>query len=113
MIISERIFQILKEKEMTQKEFSNNTGIAQSTISDWKTKKTNPAADKIMIICDTLDITPYELLSGAESEKFKQLDYVIVDKSMDEYILIETYGKLKQNRKMRLMGYLQALSEEE
>jgi len=112
MIISERIFQILKEKEMTQKEFSNNTGIAQSTISDWKTKKTNPAADKIMIICDTLDVTPYELLSGTENDKFKQLDYVIIDKSMDEYKIVETYGNLKQTNKARLLGYLQALAEE-
>lgn len=48
MIISERIFKILNEKDMSQKEFSSLTGIACSTISDWKHKKTNPSSDKIM-----------------------------------------------------------------
>ena len=43
MIISERVFKLLKEKNISQKEFSEATGIAQSTISDWKRKKTNPA----------------------------------------------------------------------
>ena len=43
-------------------DFSKATGIAQSTISDWKRKKTNPSADKIMIICNVLKVTPYELL---------------------------------------------------
>ena len=46
MIISERIFKIMEEKGMTQLEFSAGTGIAQSTISDWKRKKTNPSAEK-------------------------------------------------------------------
>lgn len=69
MIISERIFQVLKEKRISQKYFSEQTGIAQSTISDWKRKKTNPASDKIMAICNVLELTPYELLEGTESRK--------------------------------------------
>ena len=40
MIISERIFSILTEKGISQKTFSAMTGISQSTISDWKRKKT-------------------------------------------------------------------------
>lgn len=30
-------------------------------ISDWKRKSTNPAADKILIICEALDISPYSI----------------------------------------------------
>lgn len=62
MTISERIFKIMEEREISQIDFSKETGIAQSTISDWKRKKTNPSADKIMIICNALNVTPYELL---------------------------------------------------
>ena len=36
--ISDRIFELLKEKGMSQKEFSARTGIAESSISDWKKK---------------------------------------------------------------------------
>lgn len=111
MIISERIFNILAEKKITQKQFSERTGISQSTISDWKTKKTNPAADKIMVICDVLGVTPYELLSGAESKNHKQLDYIIVDKTSEEYQLLEVVNTMESAEKNRLWGYIQALTE--
>ena len=56
MYIRDRIFQKLDELDMTQKEFSEKTGIPQSTISDWRKKKTNPTAEKVMIICKVLNI---------------------------------------------------------
>ena len=68
MYIRDRIFQKLEELNMTQKEFSEKTGIPQSTISDWRKKKTNPTAEKIMIICKVLDVTPEWLLSGIEAQ---------------------------------------------
>ena len=64
MIISERIFKILKDKNMSQNAFAKQVGLASSTISDWKTKKTNPSADKIMDICMVLEVTPEQLLTG-------------------------------------------------
>ncbi len=64
MTISERIFEILSERKMTLTELSDRTGIAQITISDWKTKKTNPAVYNNMTLCEIFEITPYELLTG-------------------------------------------------
>lgn len=69
MIISERIFKIMREKNITQLDLSEKTGIGQSTISDWKTKKTNPSADKIMILCESLEVTPEELLQDTMTPK--------------------------------------------
>ena len=66
MIISERIFYIMEQKNMSQLELSRRTGIATSNISDWKKKKTNPKADCLLSICDALDITPEQLLTGKE-----------------------------------------------
>ena len=45
MIIRERIFYIMEQKNMSQLELSRRTGIATSNISDWKKKKTNPKAE--------------------------------------------------------------------
>ena len=64
--VSGRIFELLRARNMSQKEFAQKTGIAESSISDWKKKRTNPSSDKILIICEVLEVTPYELLSGAE-----------------------------------------------
>ncbi len=112
MLISERIFELLLSKEMSQKEFSKRTGISQSTISDWKRKKTNPASDKIMLICDVLHVTPYELLSGTEKSNYAQLDYVVIDKKSPDYIFLETIRKFNKLEKERILGYMQALQEE-
>ena len=109
MIISERVFMLLEERGMSQKEFSEKTGISQSTISDWKRKKTNPASDKIMLICDVLNVTPYELLSGIENEKYTELDYVVVDKDSGDYTFLEAFRKADQKEKNRIMGYMEAL----
>lgn len=72
MLISERIYKYLDEKGISQIEFAKRTGISQSTVSDWRRKGTNPSADKIMIICEVLDISPYELLQGTENKKHKE-----------------------------------------
>ena len=64
MLISERIFKILKDKNMSQSAFAKQVGLAGSTVSDWKTKKNNPSADKIMDICMALEVTPEQLLTG-------------------------------------------------
>ena len=109
MTISGKIFELIKEKGMTQKEFGRRTGIPQSTISDWKGKQLNPASDKILIICDVLEVSPYELLGAAESSKYVVPDHVIVQKDTEEYVLIERYRKLGKDQRERLLGYMEAI----
>ena len=58
MTIRDRIFARISELDITQKEFAKRTGIPETTVSDWKKKKTNPTAEKILIICKVLDVTP-------------------------------------------------------
>ena len=114
MIISERIFQRIKELGISQKEFADRTGITPSTISDWKHKKTNPAADKLMIICKALQTTPNELLSDTSDNQDKwDVDYMLVDEQSEDYILLQQYHTLDVAKKSRLMGYLQALCQTE
>ena len=114
MLISERIFELLIDKGMSQREFSQRTGISQSTISDWKTKKTNPSADKIMDICEALEITPEQLLTGKGIDE----DYVEYNakkakrepeiSKADMRILEDIHGMKVEQRK-RLMKYMEAL----
>ena len=115
MLISERIHTLIKEKKMTQLEFAHRTGISQSTISDWRRKGTNPSSDKIMIICEVLEVSPYELLLGTENTKLKeykqpkQPDFIVVNKDSKEYVLIETYQKMDSDEKARLEEYMTSL----
>ncbi|SDB47895.1 Transcriptional regulator, contains XRE-family HTH domain [Pseudobutyrivibrio sp. YE44] len=109
MTITERIFCLLKQKGMTQKDFSIATGIAPSTISDWKRKGFTPSADKIMDICAALNVSPEQLLTGTGIDSVEdsveyQLDY-------QGKQLIAEYGELNSDAKKRLMAYAKKLRE--
>lgn len=112
MTISERIFKVMEEQGMTQLEFSRLTGIAQSTISDWRRKGTNPAADKLLIISNVLNVSVYELLQDQDSVNPEKdpVDLVIVSKDSESYQLLAGFNKLDRRAKDRLIGYLSALS---
>lgn len=116
MIISERIFKILRDKNMSQNEFAKRVGLASSTISDWKTKKTNPSADKIMDICAVLEVTPEQLLTGkgidedfVDSKPKKAKEQPVLSKA-DIRILEDIHG-LKEAQRKRLMKYMEALKQ--
>lgn len=113
MTASERILQLLDERKISQKEFSDKTGIPQSTVSDWRKKKTNPASDKIMIICKVLDVTPEWLLSGIEEDgsRGNKADYYVIDRESDLGELMSAYSDMDLNQRNRLIGYAKALLE--
>ena len=117
MLISERIYKYLEEKGISQLEFAKRTGISQSTISDWRRKGTNPSADKIMIICDVLGVTPYDLLLETENHKmkeympYKDVDYMVIYKDSKEYEMLANYRKMDSDMQKRLESYMKALKD--
>lgn len=93
MNIYEKIFDRLKELNMSQSELSRRTGIATSTISDWRKKKINPQADKLVTICKALDMSLADLLCDEEDMKNEILttdylneDNILIEKLIDSNI---------------------------
>ena len=113
MIISERILKVLKDRNMTQADFAKQVGIAPSAISEWKKRKTNPAADKIMDIWNVLQITPEQLLTGKGIEDEEELAAASTESRFTPYDiqLIEDYHGLKEEQKKRLMAFMEALKK--
>ncbi len=111
MLIRDRIFNKLEELNMTQKEFSKRTGIAESTISDWRKRHTNPTAEKIMIICKVLDVTPEWLLSGieAQGDRGNPQKWFAVDSKTESGQLLIAFNSMDERRQARLLGYAEAL----
>lgn len=116
MTISERIFKILKEKNMSQNAFAKQAGLAGSTVSDWKTKKTNPSADKIMDICRVLEVTPEQLLTGKGIDE----DYVeykwkkektVQEISKADIRILKDIHAMKEEQRKRLMKYMDTLKQ--
>ena len=113
MIISERILKVLKDRNMTQADFAKQVGIAPSAISEWKKRKTNPAAEKIMDICNVLQITPEQLLTGRGIEDEETIAAASPESRFTPYDiqLIEDYHGLKEEQKKRLIAFMEALKK--
>ncbi len=106
MQIGSKIFEILKQRGITQKEFSMKTGIAESTISDWKRKGFNPSAGKLPVICSVLGVSLDELLDDGtgSSNRKDSIDYTF-SINQDEKNLIELFRKADDVQKKRLYSY--------
>lgn len=109
MIISERIFEIMKEQKISQRELARRTGMTASTISDWNTKKTNPSADKLLVISQALGVSVEDLLVDSERYEEKKFEEIDIKKIGDNEILSE-YHNLSKSQKQRLIKYLRRLS---
>ena len=85
MNIYEKIFARLEELHMSQTELSRRTGIATSTISDWRKKQINPQADKLVAICKALEMSLVDLLCDEEEDA----QQVVVDYLFDDKYVLE------------------------
>ena len=99
----EKIFARLEELHMSQIELSRRPGIATSTISDWRKKKINPQADKLVAICRALDMSLVDLLCDEEKlDQTIQTEYIL-----DERHIIEVFRNSDFETKRRLLRYFE------
>ena len=108
MTIGERLFKIMNEKNISMPELSRMTGISRHTIFDWQRRNTNPGADKIMVICEALQITPEELLIGKQDNENSKYDHSIITDDIEMQIMKECHD-LSETKKKRLLAYVSML----
>lgn len=101
----DQIFRLLNERGISQRELSKRTGISTSTISDWKTKGNVPTADKIVLVCEALNVSPEEIL-GKSVDLSEQR---IVSKDEPLWQLVEYYDRLEKGEQERLLRYMMAI----
>lgn len=68
-VIKNRIFALLDEKGISQKEFAKMLGVSSQTVTDWKKGKSRSYSLKLSAIAEALDTTPIWLYFG-EGRKF-------------------------------------------
>lgn len=104
MNIYEKIFARLEELHMSQIELSRRTGIATSTISDWRKKQINPQADKLVAICKALEMSLVDLLCDEEDKKNTILT---VDYALDGQTIINHIENSSVETKRRIISYFE------
>ncbi|MCI8965714.1 MAG: helix-turn-helix transcriptional regulator [Clostridia bacterium] len=76
MNIGEKLFELRKEKNLSQEEVADKLNVSRQTISKWETNQSTPDFDKIIPICELFEISTEELLTGkkAEGEEVKNIE---------------------------------------
>lgn len=68
MNIGEKIFELRKEKKLSQEEVADKLNVTRQTVSKWETNQSLPDFDKIVPLCDLFEISTDELLKGIKTE---------------------------------------------
>ena len=91
-----KIFELMRERGISQKELSKRTGIPTSTISDWKRKGTVPSSDKIIAICKALNVRVDEVFEKIEKAETKQR---VITKQDDLWDCVCEYDEMEPAKK--------------
>ena len=69
MSLGNRLYNLRKNKNISQEEAAEKLGVTRQTISKWETDQSLPDFDKILPLCVLYEITTDELLTGNKKEK--------------------------------------------
>lgn len=85
----DRIFDIMKEKELTAYRVSKDTGISQASLADWRKGRSKPKMDKLQILSEYFGVS-IAYLTGESNEiddtqQIQAPNGYYVDKETAEY----------------------------
>lgn len=79
-MLGERLFELRKNKNLSQEDVAEKLNVTRQTISKWETGQSMPDFDKIVPLCELYEITTDELLTGKKSIKEKEGSRDLQDK---------------------------------
>ncbi len=100
------LFQLMRQRNITAKQLSEDTGISAGNISDWKSGRSKPSMEKVAILANYFHVST-DFLLGVKSgqqidEKFRM---IVVDDEMNELVeALQSVPELKQVL-MRIKGF--------
>ena len=68
MDIGEKLFELRKDKNMTQDYVAEKLNVSRQSVSKWETNQSTPDFDKIVPLCELYEISPNELLMNDKQE---------------------------------------------
>lgn len=85
----DRIFEIMKEKELTAYRVSKDTGISQASLADWRKGRSKPKIDKLQKLSEYFGVS-IQYLTGEsdqidDTQQMKASNGYYVDKETAEY----------------------------
>ncbi len=86
MNIGERIFELRKEKGLSQEELAEKLGVSRQSVSKWESGNVTPDLDRAVAMCELFGVSTDYLLTGKKEEK--QPEYGNADYENFEEVII-------------------------
>lgn len=100
--ILDKIVKLREERNWTEYELAERSGLTQSTISSWYRKNMIPSIPSLEKICDAFDIS----LSQFFYDKNHDTTFILNDQ---QYELIEATSRLERDQFSALLEFLKKL----
>lgn len=68
MDFNNRLYQLRKQKGLSQEELANRLNVSRQTVSKWEVGDSTPEMEKLIAISDLFDISLDKLVMGKEDE---------------------------------------------
>lgn len=69
MDLGERLYELRKQKGLSQEEVADRLGVTRQTVSKWETGQSTPDFDKVLPLCELYEISTEELFTGEKTEQ--------------------------------------------
>lgn len=110
---------LMKKCGYSSYKVSVETGIAQSTLSDWKTGKSTPKADKMQKIADLFGVSVEYLMTGNEPDTLSDnalstANALLALNIANDQALssaLQKYFELSDSQKQYVVGLINLLAE--
>ena len=96
----EKFAHLLQEKQVTPYRVHKETGVSQSTLSDWKNGKSTPKIDKLQLIADYFGVPLSYFLESEQENSSSSLE----EEQSIESILAEARKKLESEKGLMFDG---------
>lgn len=100
MTVLERILQLKEQRGWTEYRLSEESGIAQTTISSWFRKNVNPSISSLESICKAFNITLSEFFA------FENTPVSLTEKQKS---MLENWNKLSEHQQDLLLELLKSM----
>ena len=81
MTLGNRLYDMRKEKGLSQEKAAEVLGVTRQTISKWETDQSTPDFDKILPLCELYGISTEELLTGKKQDNTSNMNDTINNNS--------------------------------
>ena len=106
MEFGKKLFELRKQKGISQEELADKLNISRQTLSKWELGNSTPDMEKLILLSDYFEISLDELVFGNELETHKESpkEGITIAKVLDDKLLtVESKQKTKKGFKIVLI----------